>query len=161
MTRVIFGEKRSVFEEDSRYVLECCPELQSAHDLNRSNKRDTIVVLVGCGSKLVLIMTVLPAASSFSTKRLLVALVALLAAVYVADLGWYECRVYMPNLGAATGSVHRIRLLAIPSKGNKIEYEVDSVQPEEDVPCAHSLFPRSGHRPCWYVAKHASDPIPM
>jgi hypothetical protein len=149
------------FRRGSRYVIECCPELRSDSDFNHGNEGHTVVGRLGCHRELVLIMTGPPAALSFSTRRLLVALVALLAAVYVADLSWYECRVHMPNLGAATGSVHRIRLLAIPAKGNKIEYEIDSVQPEEDVPCAHALFPRGGNGPCWYVAKHASDPIPM
>jgi len=46
VTRVIFGEKWSVFEEDARHALECCPELKSDRDLNRSNAGITIVVLV-------------------------------------------------------------------------------------------------------------------
>jgi hypothetical protein len=33
------------------------------------------------------------------------------------------------------------------------------VRPEEDVPCSRSLFPQAGKRPCWYVARHANDPI--
>lgn len=99
--------------------------------------------------------------STFAPKRILVAVLAVLALVYVMDLGWYECRMYLPRLGASNGSVHRVRLLAIPSKGNRVEYELDTVRPEEDVPCAHSLFPQGGNRPCWYVAKHANDPIPM
>jgi len=94
-------------------------------------------------------------------RRTLLGLLALIVAVYIADFGWYDCRVLIPQLGPATGSVHRIRLLAIPAKGNKVEYQVDSLRPEEDVPCAHSLFPQGGNRPCWYVSKHANDPIPM
>ena len=46
VTRVIFGEKWSVFEEDARYAIERCPVLRSDHDLNRSNEGITIVVLV-------------------------------------------------------------------------------------------------------------------
>jgi hypothetical protein len=42
-----------------------------------------------------------------------------------------------------------------------MDYEIDSQQPEEDVPCAHSLFSQAGMRPCWYVKRHANDPIPM
>jgi hypothetical protein len=94
-------------------------------------------------------------------RRTLLGLLGLLVVVYVADLVWYGCRVLLPKLGSATGSVHRIRLLAIPAKANKVEYQIDSVRPEEDVPCSHSLFPQGGNRPCWYVAKHANDPIPM
>jgi len=46
VTRVIFGENWSVFEEDARYAIECCPELRSDRDLNRSNEGITIAVLV-------------------------------------------------------------------------------------------------------------------
>jgi hypothetical protein len=46
VTRVIFGEKWSVFEEDARQALACCPELKSDRDLNQSNEGITIVVLV-------------------------------------------------------------------------------------------------------------------
>ncbi|MGB7846195.1 MAG: Smr/MutS family protein [Candidatus Acidiferrum sp.] len=45
VSRVIFGEKWSVFEEDSRYAIERCPELRSDRDLNRSNEGITIAVL--------------------------------------------------------------------------------------------------------------------
>ena len=94
-------------------------------------------------------------------RQVLGGLLVAFVAVFVADLGWYQCRKWSPKLGVANGAVHRIRLLAIPGKGNKVEYEVDAVRPEEDVPCSHSLFPQGGNRPCWYVAKHANDPIAM
>jgi hypothetical protein len=100
-------------------------------------------------------------ASVFSVRRVLLGVVALFVLTYLVDLGWYELRVIMPKLGTPTGSVHRIRLFAISSKGNKIDYEIDSAHPEEDVPCSHSIFPQGGNRPCWYVARHANDPIPM
>ncbi|MGB7438725.1 MAG: Smr/MutS family protein [Candidatus Acidiferrum sp.] len=46
VTRVIFGEKWSVFEEDARYALERCPELRHDRDLNRSNEGITLVLFV-------------------------------------------------------------------------------------------------------------------
>jgi len=46
VTRVIFGEKWSVFEDDARYALERCPELRHDRDLNRSNEGITIAVLI-------------------------------------------------------------------------------------------------------------------
>ena len=61
----------------------------------------------------------------------------------------------------AKGSVHRLRILAIPQKSGKVEYVIDSQRPEEDLPCSHSLFPEPGGQPCWYVVPHATDPIPM
>jgi hypothetical protein len=88
-------------------------------------------------------------------------LLGLLLFLYLADLVWYELRVVSPKLGVANGYVHRTRVLAINEKNNKVEYEIDSNRPEEDVPCAHSLFPHADNRPCWYVSRHANDPIPM
>jgi len=98
---------------------------------------------------------------SFSMQQAFLGLLALFVLVYLADLAWYQARIAFPKLGSPTGSVHRIRLLAIPAKGNKTQYEIDAVKPEEDVPCSHSLFPQSGNSPCWYVARHAQDPISM
>jgi hypothetical protein len=86
---------------------------------------------------------------------------ALLLLLYIGDFLWFSLRSHLPSLGTTTSSVHRIRLLAIPDKGNRVEYQIDVQQPEEDVPCARSLFPQGGNRPCWYVARHAKDPIPM
>jgi hypothetical protein len=105
--------------------------------------------------------TPLPPATRFSLKRVILVLVAVIFAVYLADWLLYGLRTRFPKLGAATGSVHRIRMLAIPEKNNKVEYQIDTVHPEEDVPCTHSLFPHSGSRPCWYVTRHANDPITM
>ena len=95
----------------------------------------------------------------FSLRNLILAAVALLLLIYGVDFVWYELRLHVPKLGAATGSVHRIRLLAIPNKGDKTSYELDMVHPEEDVPCSHSFLPEGGTRPCWYVTRHANDPI--
>jgi len=88
-------------------------------------------------------------------------LLAIFIVIYLADLAWYQLRAHSAHFGEAAGSVHRLRLLAIPGKANKIEYQVDALKPEEDVPCVHSLFPYAGLRPCWYVARHANDPIQM
>jgi hypothetical protein len=96
-----------------------------------------------------------------STRRVLLSLLAVLALLYLGDFAWYQLRLHLPKLGAPAGSVHRIRLLAVPVKNNKVDYELDTVKPEEDLPCTHSLFPHSDIRPCWYVTRHANDPIPM
>jgi hypothetical protein len=96
-----------------------------------------------------------------SARRVLLSLLGVLAILYLADFSWYQLRLHVPQLGAANGSVHRIRLLAVPIKNNKVDYQLDTVKPEEDLPCSHSLFPHGGARPCWYVTRHANDPIPM
>jgi hypothetical protein len=94
------------------------------------------------------------------SRHLRIAL-ALLMALYLLDAIWFYIRRTYPEAGQASGSVHRRRLLAIADKGGKTEYTIDALQPEEDIPCAHSLFPHAGQKPCWYVVRHANDPIPM
>jgi hypothetical protein len=106
---------------------------------------------------------VVPSCSPFRVllRRVLLSIVAILLLLYLADFAWYELRLQFPKFGPATGSVHRTRLFAIREKNNKVEYELDTVRPEEDLPCSHSLFPLGGNRPCWYVTRHANDPIVM
>jgi hypothetical protein len=53
------------------------------------------------------------------------------------------------------------RLLAIPLKDGKTEYEFDTQQPEVDAPCVHALFPHLGDSPCWYLQRNSQKPIPM
>jgi len=93
--------------------------------------------------------------------RITAALTMLFFIIYAVDVTWYHARLAVPRLGAADSSVHRIRLLAIPDKGNKTEYQIDAVTPEEDVPCTRTLFPHAQRNPCWYVKRHAKDPIAM
>jgi hypothetical protein len=93
--------------------------------------------------------------------RVAAAFILLCFVFYALDFAWYHLRLAMPKLGAASSSVHRIRLLAIPDKGKKTEFQLDAVHPEEDVPCSRTLFPQASQNPCWYVSRHAKDPIPM
>ena len=99
--------------------------------------------------------------STHTFRRFLLALLALALLFYFVDFAWFELRVLVPRFGPARGSVHRVRLLAIQDKNNKVEFQLDSVQPEDDLPCAHSLLFEGGVRPCWYVSLHANDPILM
>jgi hypothetical protein len=94
-------------------------------------------------------------------RRAFLAALAIVVLAYLVDFSWYQMRLNFPSLGSAASSIHRIRLISIPGKANKVEYEIDSVQPEEDVPCTRTLFPHSGQAPCWYVAHHINDPIQM
>jgi hypothetical protein len=93
--------------------------------------------------------------------RIAASLTLLFFVAYAVDVTWYHARLAVPGLGAADSSVHRVRLLAIPDKGNKIEYQIDAIRPEEDVPCSRTLFPHRSLNPCWYVSRHAKDPIAM
>ena len=103
----------------------------------------------------------LPGNSNLTWRRVALMIVATALLIYLADFAWYELRLHVPKLGTARSSVHRIRLLAIPNKGDKTTYELDMVHPEDDVPCSHSLFPQGGAKPCWYVTRHVNDPIPI
>jgi hypothetical protein len=53
------------------------------------------------------------------------------------------------------------RVLAIPLKDGKVEYDIDSQQPMQNVTCVHALFPHAGSSPCWYTKGKTNDPIPM
>jgi hypothetical protein len=112
----------------------------------------------------------MPSAEELSTKRrpakmllrrILVSLVVLFLLIYTGDFFWFHTRTWYPAAGLAVGSVHRTRMLAIPQKNGKVDYEMDTAKPEEDVPCVHSLFPHWNQNPCWYVVRHANDPISM
>ncbi len=54
-----------------------------------------------------------------------------------------------------------LRVLAIPEKNGKTEYEIDARNPEQTVTCVHSIFPHYGYSPCWYVKPRINQPIPM
>jgi hypothetical protein len=92
-----------------------------------------------------------PSSASLFFRRVVLVLLAI----------WFQLRVHFRALGSSTSSVHHIRLLATPGKANKVEYQIDALRPEEDVPCSLSLLAHAGLRPCWYVARHANDPIAM
>ena len=102
-----------------------------------------------------------PAPAARFRTRLTAALAVLFFILYSVDLTWFHVRLAVPKLGAASSSIHRVRVLAIPDKGNKTEFQIDTIRPEEDVPCSRSLFPHAQQNPCWYVSRHANDPIAM
>jgi len=93
--------------------------------------------------------------------RLAASIAALFFITYSVDLTWFHLRVAVPRFGQATSSIHRVRVLAIPHNGNKMEFQIDALRPEEDIPCSRSLFPHSQYSPCWYVSRHANEPIHM
>jgi hypothetical protein len=94
-------------------------------------------------------------------KLALVAVVVLAAALYVGD--YVSVRIRMANSKANTAfsTVTIERLLAIPLKGGRTEYELDAQQPEETLPCVRALFPHLGYMPCWYLKRKAQEAIPM
>lgn len=55
----------------------------------------------------------------------------------------------------------RTRVLAIPQKSGKFDYEIDQQLPVETLTCVHSLFPHYGDQPCWYLKPRLNQPIPV
>jgi hypothetical protein len=94
-------------------------------------------------------------------KRAVIALVAALVFSYIGDYLWFRVRLIHPGPADPLESFKALRVLAIPEKGGKTSYEIDQLNPEQTVTCAHSLFPHGGFSPCWYVKPRANRPIPM
>lgn len=85
-------------------------------------------------------------------QRILVLLVAIPAVVYLGDWAVVKAR------GTPTSTVVIKQYLAVPHKGNKLEYlPADSVNEE----CVESLFPHDGDQPCWYLKSHTRRQIDM
>ena len=94
-------------------------------------------------------------------KRILIAAIAALALVLCGDYLSLRVRMLHPKPADPFESLKTLRVLAIPEKNGKTEYEVDARNPEQTVTCVHSLFPHSGYSPCWYVKPRINQPIPM
>ena len=89
------------------------------------------------------------------------AFVVRIALLYFGDYLLLRLRNVFPKLGPGFGTVQMDRLLAIPLKNGKTEYELDANQPTVVTPCVHSLFPHMGNQPCWYLRRQSEKPIPM
>jgi hypothetical protein len=94
-------------------------------------------------------------------KRLVLAVISCLALVYVADFLYVRIRMRHPKPADPFESITTLRILAIPEKNGKMEYETDPQNPQLTVTCVHSLFPHAGYSPCWYVKPKLNQPIPM
>ena len=94
-------------------------------------------------------------------KRILMSTVAAFAILYVSDYLSVRIRAMHPKPVDPFESIKSLRVLAIPEKHGKTEYEVDAQNPEHTVTCVHSLFPHYGYLPCWYVKPRINRPIPM
>ena len=97
----------------------------------------------------------------FPLQRLLIAAAVLLAAVYVYDYLSVRHRMAARKQGDPFDVVTYPHVLAIPQKGNRVEYALDAQSPMMSEPCVHSLFPHYGYAPCWYVNRMAATPTPM
>jgi hypothetical protein len=94
-------------------------------------------------------------------KRTLVGFLGLVAATFIADYGYVRVRMIHPKPTDPFETLTRNRLLAIPLKNGKLDYELDQVNPTDTLTCVHSLFPHFGDPPCWYLKPRINDPIPV
>ena len=89
-----------------------------------------------------------------SWQRLVLITGALLLALYLGD--YISIAYPIPNGRKQFGSVEVDKLLAVPLKGQRIEYIPDPPQAHR---CVHSLFPQLGLAPCWYESRRAVQQV--
>ena len=94
-------------------------------------------------------------------KRTILFVAGSAAIVYGGDYLYFRFRMLRPKHADPLESITALRVLAIPEKNGKTEYEMDAQNPEQTVTCVHSLFPQEGCSPCWYVKPRINRPIPM
>ncbi len=94
-------------------------------------------------------------------KRIMLGVAAAFVALYISDSLSVRIRAIHPKPADPIESLKSLRVLAIPEKNGKTEYEVDALNPEQTVTCVHSLFPHFRYSPCWYVKPRINQPIPM
>jgi hypothetical protein len=96
-----------------------------------------------------------------SPERILIAVALLAASIYAYDYLSVRHRMSAQKPGDPFDVITYPHLLAIPQKGNRVEYALDAISPWESEKCVHSLFPHFGYTPCWYINRKASTPTPM
>jgi hypothetical protein len=87
-------------------------------------------------------------------KRIAIAALAAFAILYATDYAIFQHKLSTNGGSAAVGSVTSYYGTAL--KDGKMEIFTD--QPLTET-CAHSLFPHSGYRPCWYASRNSVKPI--
>ena len=91
----------------------------------------------------------------------MISVVLVLGLLYVGDFLYFRVRMLHRTPANPLESLKTLRVLAIPEKNGKTEYEVDAQNPEQTITCVSSLFPHSGYSPCWYVKPRINQPIPI
>ncbi len=93
--------------------------------------------------------------------KVIYALLMVIAVTYGYDYASVRRRMSAQKPGDPFDTVTYPHILAIPEKGNKVEYALDAQSPMETDSCVHSLFPHYGYTPCWYVVRRSKSPTPM
>jgi hypothetical protein len=94
-------------------------------------------------------------------QRSLGSLIAAVVLVYAGDYIYLRVRMLHPMPTNPFETMARTRVLAIPQKSGKFDYQIDQTQPVETLTCVHSLFPHYGDQPCWYLKPRVNQPIPI
>jgi hypothetical protein len=94
-------------------------------------------------------------------KQIAFAFLLVLAVAYGYDSASVRRRMSAKKPGDPFDVITYPHILAIPEKGNKVEYALDAQSPMESESCVHSLFPHYGYTPCWYVQRRAKTPTQM
>ena len=93
--------------------------------------------------------------------RALAGLAAVSVCFYLVDYAFLRILMLHPTPSSPFESMTRTRILAIPQKNGKLDYQIDQLQPVETLNCVHTLFPHSGSPPCWYLKPRINRPIPV
>ena len=105
-------------------------------------------------------LTVIPTLK-IAAKRVSFITLLVVAFVYCGDYLSVRIRMLHPKPTDPFESLISLRILAIPEKNGKTEYETDALNPQQTVTCVHSVFPHAGCSPCWYVKPRLNQAIPM
>jgi hypothetical protein len=93
--------------------------------------------------------------------RILSAVLVLAVSVYAGDYLVLRVRMLHATSSEPFETMTRTRVLAIPQKNGKYDYQIDQLQPVEVLTCVHALFPHYGDQPCWYLKPRLNRPIPV
>jgi hypothetical protein len=85
--------------------------------------------------------------------RALAAVFLLAACGYAADYFVLRVRMLHPTMTMPFETITQTRVLAIPQKSGKFDYQIDQLQPTETPSCVHALFPH--WRPALLVRSRA------
>jgi hypothetical protein len=102
-----------------------------------------------------------PATLSTLLQRISFAIAVAVLVTYAADFAYVRVRMRHPTPTDPFETLTAPRLLAIPEKGNKTEYQIDVDNPTQTITCVHAIFPQAGHSPCWQIQRTLHQPIPM
>ena len=83
------------------------------------------------------------------------------ALLYATDFLVLRFRMLHPTASQPIESLTRTRILAIPQKSGKFDYQIDKLQPVETITCVHAIFPHFGNQPCWYVKPRIDQTVPV